>query len=106
MQLLSQVDKAILIFNKAHPGCNALFVFDQSSAHASLGPDALRAFNMNKGNGGKQRKQKDTIIPMSNPHPELHGKPQKMKPEDGEAKGLPHRLEEKGFVSQGLCMHG
>ncbi len=28
MQLLTQVDKAILIFNKAHPGCIALFVFD------------------------------------------------------------------------------
>jgi len=53
-QLLSQVDTAITIFEEAHPGCVALFIFDQSSAHASLGPDALRAFDMNKTNGGKQ----------------------------------------------------
>lgn len=56
-QLLEQVDNAITIFEKAHPGCQALFVFDQSSAHASLGPDALKAFEMNKGDGGKQRVQ-------------------------------------------------
>jgi len=43
-QLLVQVDKAIEIFEEAHPDCIALFVFDQSSAHASLGDDALRAF--------------------------------------------------------------
>ena len=35
--------------------------------HASLGPDALRAFEMNKSNGGKQRRQHDTVIPESNP---------------------------------------
>jgi hypothetical protein len=46
-QLLVQVDKAIAIFEEAHPDCIALFVFDQSSAHASLGPDALHAFDMN-----------------------------------------------------------
>ncbi|KAJ7231192.1 hypothetical protein C8J57DRAFT_1251284 [Mycena rebaudengoi] len=56
-QLLEQVDNAITIFEEAHPKCQALFVFDQSSAHASLGPDALKAFEMNKGDGGKQRVQ-------------------------------------------------
>jgi hypothetical protein len=101
-QLLTQVDNAISIFDEAHPGCVALFVFDQSSAHASLGPDALRAFDMNKGNGGKQRKQKDTIIPMSNPHLEFCGKPQKMTTEAGEAKGLQQTLEERGFDVRGL----
>jgi hypothetical protein len=54
MQLLAQIDRAIEIFEEAHPECEALFIFDQSSAHASLGPDALRAFDMNKMNGGKQ----------------------------------------------------
>jgi hypothetical protein len=87
-QLLTQVNNMISIFDKAYPGCIALFVFDQSSAHASLRPDALHAFDMNKGNGGKQRKQKDTIIPMSNPHPEFCGKPQKITTEASEAKGL------------------
>ncbi|KAJ3722699.1 hypothetical protein DFJ43DRAFT_1042097 [Lentinula guzmanii] len=51
----TQQQDAINIFKEAHPTCQALFIFDQSPAHASLGPDALKAFEMNKGNGGKQR---------------------------------------------------
>jgi hypothetical protein len=35
-QLLAQIKTAIQIFDKAHPDCQALFVFDQSSAHTSL----------------------------------------------------------------------
>ena len=57
-QLLVQVDKAIAIFEEAHPSCIALFVFDQSSVHALLGPDALDAFNMNKSNGADKGKKK------------------------------------------------
>ncbi|KZT68737.1 hypothetical protein DAEQUDRAFT_745617 [Daedalea quercina L-15889] len=101
-QLLAQVDNAIDIFEEAHPNCTALFIFDQSSAHASLGPDTLRAFDMNKSNGGKQRKQKDTIIPMNNPVAEPRGKVQKMTTENGEAKGLKQTLEEQGFNVAGM----
>jgi len=97
-QLISQVkNKAIPVFEEAHPGCQALFVFDQSSAHAALPPDSLKAFEMNKSNGGKQRRQKDTVIPQSNPYPEYRGKVQKMTTESGEAKGLQQTLEERGF---------
>lgn len=99
-QLLDQVNTAIQIFKEAHPDCQALFIFDQSSAHASLAPDALRAFEMNKTNGGKQRIQKDTIIPESNPHPDFRGKLQKMTTEQGEAKGLQQVLQERGFDVQ------
>jgi hypothetical protein len=101
-QLLMQVDKAIAIFEEAHPSCIALFVFDQSSAHASRGPDALHAFDMNKSNGGRQRKQKNTVIPMTNEHPEFRGKAQRMVTETGEAKGLQQTLEERGFNVQGM----
>ena len=87
-QLLAQVDKAIAIFKEAHPDCVALFVFDQSSAHALLALDALHVFDMNKRNGGKQRKQRDTVIPMNNPNQELRRKLQKMTTESGKAKGL------------------
>ena len=73
-QLLVQVDKAIAIFEEVHPDCITLFVFNQSSTHASLGPDALHAFDINQSNGGKQRKQKDTMILMNNPYPKFHGK--------------------------------
>ncbi len=101
-QLLVQVDKAIEIFEEAHPNCVALFVFNQSSAHASLRHDALRAFEMNKSNGGGQRQQKDTIIPMNNLCPEFYGKAQKMTTENGEAKGLQQTLEEPGFNVWGM----
>jgi len=97
-QLIEQVkNKAIPVFEEAHPGCQALFIFDQSSAHAALPPDALKAFEMNKSNGGAQRRQKDTIIPDSNPFPEYRGHVQKMTTENGEQKGLQQTLEERGF---------
>jgi len=92
-----QVEQAISIFEEAHPGCVGLFLFDHSSVHTSLGPDALHTFNMNKSNGGKQRKQKDTTIPMNNPDIEHHRKPQKMSTEAGQAKGLQQTLKEQGF---------
>ncbi|KAF8321916.1 uncharacterized protein EI90DRAFT_2811353, partial [Cantharellus anzutake] len=40
-QLLEQIcTQAIPVFERAHPNCQALFIFNQSSAHASLGPKA------------------------------------------------------------------
>jgi hypothetical protein len=89
--------KAIEIFEAAHPGKQALFIFDQSSAHASLPPDALKAFEMNKSDGGKQHIQRDTIIPQSNPVTKLRGQPQAMRLPDGKPKGLQRVLEEGGF---------
>ena len=62
--LIDQIKSTIEIFEAAHPDCQALFIFDQSSAHASLPPNALKAFKMNKSNGGKQCKQCDTEIPQ------------------------------------------
>jgi len=52
---------------------------------------------MNKSNGGKQRKQRDTVIPQSNPDPRYRGQPQSMVTSSGEAKGLKQVLEERGF---------
>ncbi|KAJ3507789.1 hypothetical protein NMY22_g16822 [Coprinellus aureogranulatus] len=107
-QLIKQViEDAIPVFEAAHPGCQALFVFDQSSAHAALPDDALKAFEMNKSNGGAQRIQHDTVIPMTNPYPEFRGKPQPMtipNPDDPTkpiAKGLKQVLEERGFDTNG-----
>ena len=93
-QLLKQMDKTIAIFNEAHPDCQALFIFDQSSAHASLGPDALHAFEMNKTDVGKQWRQRDTIIPQTNPTEALHGKFQSMMMDSGQPKGLESTLKE------------
>ena len=96
-QLMAQIRSAIEIFEAAHPDCQALFIFDQSSAHASLPPDALRAFEMNKSNGGKQRMQCNTTIPQSNPDPHFCGQHQSMTTASGEAKGLQAVLQERGF---------
>jgi hypothetical protein len=91
-QLITQTKMAIDIFEEAHPDCRALFVFDNSSAHASLPPDALKAFEMNKSNGGKQRLQRDTIIPNTNPDETKRGLIQTMRTEKGEPKGLKEAL--------------
>jgi hypothetical protein len=96
-QLLKQMVDAIDIFEAAHPNKQSLFIFDQSSAHASLPPNALRAFEMNKSDGGKQRVQRDTIIPDSNPTEALRGRVQTMTLPDGRPKGLQRVLEERGF---------
>ena len=101
-QLLEQVKHAVNVFEQAHPKCVALFIFDQSSAHASLGPDSLKAFEMNKSDGGKQRVQRDTIIPQSNPIVEHRGKVQKMTLADGTQKGLERVLTERGFDVRGM----
>ncbi|KAK0467486.1 hypothetical protein IW261DRAFT_1553872 [Armillaria novae-zelandiae] len=96
-QLLKQIKHAIAIHNHVQPDTIALFVFDQSSAHALLLPNALNAWNMNKSNGGKQKLCKDTIIPQSNPSMEQHGQWQKMTMEDGLVKGMEVVLTERGF---------
>ncbi|KIN93166.1 hypothetical protein M404DRAFT_171693, partial [Pisolithus tinctorius Marx 270] len=101
--LLTQMQYAIQIHEEVcGPGVQALFIFDNSSAHATLPPDALRAFDMNKSNGGKQRKQQDTTIPHSNPDPTKWGLLQRMTTPTGEPKGLQAVLEERGFDLTGL----
>ncbi len=101
-QLLKQMEDVIQIFEAGHPGKQSLFIFDQSSAHASLPPDALKAFEMNKSDGGKQRIQHDTVIPNTNPVPEHRSKVQKMTLPDGRPKGLQRVLEERGFTVKNL----
>ncbi|PVH67540.1 hypothetical protein DL98DRAFT_443341, partial [Cadophora sp. DSE1049] len=50
--LLTQMDEAITIFEEKHSNKIGVFVFDQSSAHASKGSGALNAFAINLGEGG------------------------------------------------------
>ncbi|KAF8231019.1 hypothetical protein L208DRAFT_1279257, partial [Tricholoma matsutake] len=63
----------------------------------SSGPNALKAFEMNKSDGGKQHIQHDTVIPESNPVAKHQEKAQKMTLPDGRPKGLEHVLTEQGF---------
>ncbi len=100
-QLLMQVDQAIAIFEEAHPECVALFLFDHLSTHTLLGPDALCAFDMNKSNGGKQRKQKNTVIPMNNPSVECCRKLQKMTTKAGVLRACNRCLRSGGLMFVG-----
>jgi len=76
---------------------------NRNTAHASLPPDALKAFEMNKSDGGKQHKQHNAVIPESNPVAEHHGKAQKMTPKNGQPKGMQCVLEEHRFNVTKLC---
>lgn len=96
------MEEAISIFEEAFPGVQALFFFDNSSAHATLPEDSLKAFEMNKSDGGKQRKQRDTIFPSNCPKVSVCGQVQAMSFPDGTPKGLKTVLEERGFDITGL----
>ena len=44
-------------------------MFDRSSTHEGFAEDALNINNMNVNPGGRQRKLRDTVIPLKNPGP-------------------------------------
>lgn len=91
------------------PGKITVFIFDNSSAHASLAPNALTVTKMNVGPGGKRPSMHDTVIPQSNPYG-FAGQTQSMVfptdlPKDheyakhaGQSKGMRVILEEHGFI--------
>ena len=51
--LVEQTKCAIVIFEILHPGCSAVFAFDNSANHHARAPDALIASRLNKSDGGK-----------------------------------------------------
>ncbi|KAF8458748.1 hypothetical protein BDZ91DRAFT_800171 [Kalaharituber pfeilii] len=80
------VDVAIPIFERAFPGCQAVFLFDNASNHAAFAPDALVVNEMNLGPGGKQpilregfihakQRPQAMVFPDNYPDPALRGKP-------------------------------
>ena len=110
-QLIEQVRITISIFEYTHPSCIGIFVFDRSSAHEGFAEDALNVNSMNLHPGGKQKRLRNTIIPLKNPDPvsseeDTRGKVQYMCfPEDhedpqlrGEPKGIKAVLEERTSV--------
>jgi len=52
-----------------HTNCTAIFIFDWSSAHKGFAENAPNINNMNINPGGRQRKLRDTVIPLNNPDP-------------------------------------
>jgi hypothetical protein len=53
------VYQAIPIFEILHPGCVAIFCFEQSTNHNAMAADALIATRMNLSSGGAQPKMRD-----------------------------------------------
>jgi hypothetical protein len=79
-----------------HPGCVAVFAFDNSGNHTLFSKDALCAHKMNLGSGGKQPHMRPGIFqghpqlmlfPNDHPNVSLRGQP----------KGLKVVLEERGL---------
>ncbi|KAJ7150019.1 hypothetical protein C8R43DRAFT_1088096 [Mycena crocata] len=117
VQMIAQLVHAILIARRLFPKAIIHWVFDNSSAHGSLAPDALTATKMNVNlvcksfsNRGKVPEMRDVIIPLDNPHG--HGRQvQKMTfdkdlPEDhphkkyeGLPKGMKVILAEHGYTT-------
>jgi hypothetical protein len=110
-QLVQQLKSAIAIFEYTHPNCTGVFVFDRSSAHEGYAEDSLNVNSMNINPGGKQKKLRDTTIPLSNPDPapgeaDTRGQQQKMCfPDDhsdpklqGQPKGVKVVLQERKSV--------
>ncbi|KAJ7325750.1 hypothetical protein DFH08DRAFT_816827 [Mycena albidolilacea] len=111
-QMIEQLIKAILIARRLFPKAIIYWVFDNSSAHGSLAPNALTATKMNVNPGGKVPEMHDTIIPADNPHGQ-GGKIQKMifdaklpddhpyKQFEGLPKGMNIILAERGYTKDG-----
>ena len=110
-QLIEQLKHTIKVFEHTHPDLVAMFVFDRSSAHEGFAENALNVNNMNVGHGKKQRKLRDTVIPLCNPEPkpgeeDMRSRVQKMCfPNDhpnlelrGQAKGIKAVLQERKSV--------
>jgi hypothetical protein len=99
-QLLVQISDALDIFERKHPSCTAVLVFDQSSAHASHGEGALNPFDINLNDGGKKSTPKDTYYPPECTIPELRGTIQTLYTIDAEGnkinKGVKTILQERG----------
>lgn len=60
--LMRQLAHAIIIFEITHPGCQGLFLFDNSTGHGKYCPDALRAVSsrINVKPGGSQAMMRAT----------------------------------------------
>ena len=74
---------------------DVVWIFDNSTGHAKMAPDALIASHMNVGPGGQQPKMHDTVWGPDKT-------PQKMVLPDGRPKGLKLVLEERGVCTTNM----
>lgn len=102
--LVKQVrQKAIPIFQILHPGCEALFAFDNSQNHHAMAPDALVASRLNLRDGGKHVisiRRGWYLDPCGNPFE------QRMQTSAGVQKGIRRILDERGlWPAAGLTLN-
>jgi hypothetical protein len=93
--LLDQtLNAAIPLFEQAHPGCKAVFFFDNATIHSSYADNALlaKSLALKAGYGTAVR---DTFDYRNN-------RPQKMTDENGESRGLKEILKERGLWRPGM----
>ena len=95
--LVTQVVKAVGIFERKYPGAQGLFIFDNAPSHMKRPEDALNPDRMNVKDGGKQPFMRDT---------EWNGTAQRMVTDGGIQKGMKTILEEKGVETKGLNADG
>ena len=91
--LMTQVDKAIDIFEAKYLDAQALLIFDNAPSHKKYAADALNADHMNVNPGGKQVVMRDTVF---------EGTIQKMVRPDGRPKGMKLVLQERGVDTKGM----
>jgi len=53
--LVEQLHEVIPLFKEAHPNCDLVFAFDNSSNHSGKAPDELNVAHMNLSDGGKDK---------------------------------------------------
>ena len=92
--LMTQVDKAIDIFEAKYPDAHALFIFDNAPSHKKYAANALNADHMNVNPGGKQVVMRDIVF---------EGTIQKMFLPDARPKGMKLVLQERGGHQRHEC---
>ncbi|KZS92070.1 hypothetical protein SISNIDRAFT_442933 [Sistotremastrum niveocremeum HHB9708] len=110
-QMIDQMKTVLRMFDKLHPNKQAVFIFDNSSAHNSLAKDALTVTKMNIGPGGKVPPMRNTVIPKDNPHgfanqtqslllPSSLPRNHPDKAFEGQPKGIRNILQERGLIKR------
>ena len=97
--LVAQTEKVIQLFEAVHPGCQALFIFDNSQNHHKKSPTSIDPSEMTVKDGGKNASR---LARTGWYMEDGVSVPQNMYLEDGTPKGLKTILSERGLFTPGM----